>query len=853
MFRYHRALLFVLPACSLLGQEPVTVGTPGWFPFPISVSDATSTPTSQATLNECPAGVSGFVRVEGEHLVDGNGRVLRLFGTNLCFGANFPNDIEAPKLAAHLAKMGINIVRLHHMDGDKTESLIEDNATTKLNAGNLAKLDRLIAELIQRGIYVNINLHVSRTYPGTPEGAPKYSKGIDHFYPPFIDLFKSYARQLLEHVNPHTGRAYKDEPGVALIEMKNENTLLLNPWWLLEMPEPFAKTILEPWLNFLQRHYANTEALRASWGSNDGSTGPDILRNGALANGAEHWNREALDGAVSGFTSLPDGTPGIRWVSTAIGRNAHSLQLHQSALQFDLNSGYRFTFRARSGTSTELRVTAMNSAPPFQNIGLDQRFILTQEWKTYRFDFIPGGQLPDGKNRIGFNLMNRLGQVDLADVRLCRIPDGFLKPGETFEAGNIPLPEFTSNLNVRRDFFRFLAELEISHAKDMKAFLRDEIGVKQIITHSHVLFGGIAGARREFAVSDVVDTHGYWQHPSFPRKSWDLSDWVIGNDNQIAEPSGGTLAEIAMQRPVGKPYSLSEYDIPAPNDFASDTFPCLAAMASLQDWSAVYHFAFSHNSDFGREKLGPFFDLVGHPAKQAFLPLAALVFRERLIPPFTEESLLPLTSDQINEFTAKKSGAIWGSWREVWAEAGLSGALAWQRRVGLDLRDSSNKKAAKAASEGTVRVDWKPEESRLVIESEKALIASGRLGEYPVGESCTITLGVLPGTGCATLMLVPLDGLPLATSKKLWLAALCRAENPGMAWNPARTTVGKNWGEGPALILGVQGEVKLPGNPTWKVCTLDPTGKVATTLAEMTNVFQINPDQKTVWWLMTRE
>lgn len=104
-----------------------------------------------------------------------------------------------------------------------------------------------------------------------------------------------------------------------------------------------------------------------------------------------------------------------------------------------------------------------------------------------------------------------------------------------------------------------------------------------------------------------------------------------------------------------------------------------------------------------------------------------------------------------------------------------------------------------------------------------------------------------------TCVLTPLDGKPLSESKKLWLCALSRAENPGMGWDKDRRTVGNKWGTGPALVLGVNAQIKLPGEATWKVEALDPTGAPKAVIAEKTNDFRIDPSHKTCWWLITRE
>jgi hypothetical protein len=288
-------------------------------------------------------------------------------------------------------------------------------------------------------------------------------------------------------------------------------------------------------------------------------------------------------------------------------------------------------------------------------------------------------------------------------------------------------------------------------------------------------------------------------------------------------------------------------------------------MASLQDWSAIYHFAFKHSGQFESDRLTSFFDLPGHPGKQAFVPLAALAYRQHLIGRHSKEGLLRLGSDTILDVATGKSGDLWGSWRDVWARAEKTGALAWERRTGLQLGNDAAWAYA-PAGEGGVPADranqvaptvrWKSEgpEPSLGVVGEGAIVFTGKLGGavQQLGPIQISHIGAA-GAGQVTLMAVALDQLPLAASKKIWLAALNRAENPGMGWDADRTTVGTRWGTGPAEVLGVEVKVTLPeSGGVWKVEALDPTGAVQAVVADRALEFITNPDQKTVWWLLTR-
>ena len=84
-------------------------------PFTIPGDDATETAVDFSSLLHVPAGSRGFVTVRDGKFFAGEERI-RFWGMNLCFGANFPTHEEADRVAPHLAKLGINSMRFHHMD-----------------------------------------------------------------------------------------------------------------------------------------------------------------------------------------------------------------------------------------------------------------------------------------------------------------------------------------------------------------------------------------------------------------------------------------------------------------------------------------------------------------------------------------------------------------------------------------------------------------------------------------------------------------------------------------------------------------------------------------------------------------
>ena len=75
-----------------------------------------------------------------------------------------------------------------------------------------------------------------------------------------------------------------------------------------------------------------------------------------------------------------------------------------------------------------------------------------------------------------------------------------------------------------------------------------------------------------------------------------------------------------------------EPTIPNPNDHGAETFPMLMAIASFQDWDAIYPYTFlDFKQEWNADRLLGFFDLAGNSAKLAFAPAAALAFRKGFI------------------------------------------------------------------------------------------------------------------------------------------------------------------------------------------------------------------------------
>ncbi len=245
----------------------------GLFPFVISYEMAKGAATDFSPLLEAPAGKDGFIRVENGHFVNDKGRV-RLNATNLTAAANFPTHEQAERVAERIANFGINCVRLHYMDwpygpegfplAKEPSIFAKDGSERNLDPEMLDRLEYLIAQFKQRGIYVDVNLYVARY---------QYHYKGQNAINTFIQAKeREYAKDLLTHVNPYTGLPLAKDPVVAVVELNNEDALfttycggnLVPPGWPTmadikgtEMPEAKKREFYKTLLKYEADHWNN--------------------------------------------------------------------------------------------------------------------------------------------------------------------------------------------------------------------------------------------------------------------------------------------------------------------------------------------------------------------------------------------------------------------------------------------------------------------------------------------------------------------------------------------------------------------------------------------------------------------
>jgi len=831
------ALLTALVSSSAAGEM---------FPFVIPGLDAppAGSVVDVSFLNDKPAGAHGFVRPRDGHFVDGSGKRLRFLASNFTFGSCFPDHETADKLAARLSSLGINCIRFHHLDNQAAPRGIWKAGTQKKNEFDPDQLDRLdyfIAALKRQGIYANINLHISRNYwegEDFPDGLgnnrerqeklPNYGKAIDKINDHMIRMQRDYARALLTHVNAYTHNSYAKEPCVAIVEINNENSLLQLK--VASLPDYYRNYVLSKWNQWLNARHGSTKKLAAAWGGNE-ELGTNLLPARAAVQGSDFVTLSQGEGAEIRVSVVK--VPEVSW---------HA-QLHWPGLTLEEGRLYTLEFSACSDSPRRLPASTRLTKPDWHNCGLSEEAEVGTQWKTFSYPF-RAAHVEPGAVRVDMIVGGGpVGAFSIKDLTLRRGGSLGVKGGESLEAKNIEAPSRTQGTARGLDWTRFLAETERRYTDGMRAFLKHDLGVEANIIDTQASYGGVAGAYRE-SFNDFVDMHAYWQHPGFPGRPWDSSNWNIRNTPMVADKNGGNLARLAVYRVAGKPYTVSEYDHPAPSHYAAEMFPMIGSFAAIQDWDGLFQFDWG-GTDAAAGRITGFFSLQQHPAKLAFLPAAALMFRRGDVGALPGTARLTIPAQEAEVFTADNV-----SMADVWKKAGVATGDMVTRR--LELRFASRGKTeAQVSGPRRSPVAWDADAPIYTVDAPAAKAAVGRPKATKL-EGAEFEVSANPNN-FAALTLNAVDGKPVGKSGRLLLVAVGNVENTDMGWNADHTSVNTKWGHAPTICEGIAARIALDTTAKHaQVYALDGSGahtaEVPVTLASGKLSFEIGPRFKTVWY-----
>jgi hypothetical protein len=843
------------------------------FPFVISF-DSPKNATDISQQLDAPAGKNGFVRVKDGHFITDKGR-FQIWGTNTCFAANFLDKNNADKLADRLARFGTNCVRLHHMDMRDIWGKNFDRTQMEFDKEQLDKLDYYVAALKKRGIYINVNLHVSRSLnekDGFPKdiNRPSHDKGIDNYYRPFIEANKKYARDLLTHINPYTGNAYKDEPAVAVIEINNENSIIQmwGGWGGLDIiQDPFLADLRKEWNTWLKNKYKDDGTLRKAWKCRSVPLGKELLVNGDFPNGyVPDWKSWAWEIDEKTVAPVSNENGILKLNVKNKGKVDWHPQLIGTGFKIKKDGIYTVELKARADKNTTVQFGIRMNHEPWDGLGFDTNLKLLPEWRTFKIPYLPTAD--DDEARVNFSGLKEGITYEIDYISLKEGGNIGVAENTSLAEGNIPViwkkdagqyPKESVN-----DFCDFLLDIEARYWDEMYKFLKEEIKVKQCVSGTQLEYGGTHSQ----AKMDYCDIHSYWNHPSFTGKAWDMNNWYLHNRALVNYADKEILAPLASKRVAGKPFTMSEYNHPYPNQYAAEGLPLIAAFGAFQNWDGIFPFAYTHSSNIEPQTAGSFFDTAGNTVQTAhqiacrnFFCAAHNDTLQGIVAPLPQEKEYELFRESRSPWTFGLSGL------------GIDKRLALLKPVAVDITGKvPMPNAAELPKEQKVfetkTADGyyiynleQPQRAFASIFDGQTALFTGFVDEgkkYPLATGsvqfgktnlgwATATLTDISAAKDKSRLLLVLTGEMLNTDMKI--------EQLG----DDKITVGTRWGKPPVCCEGIPAVIVWKNNKplTWKCWSLDESGnrkkEIPFEMSKNDCILKLSPTYKTVWYEISRK
>lgn len=239
-----------------------------------------------------PAGKHGFLQIKGKDFVFEDGTPVKFWGANIASDNPFPEPSKAEEWTRFMTKYGINGVRFHKFTWDATDGI----HSTQLTDAKWKNFDYFCETLREAGIYYSwSHLYGHRVMKADSASLLAYDEikntkfswshlnsttsSLVNFADDLQALNIALTVNMLEHVNPHTGLRYADDPALSFIELQNEDDIF---WAAIEhtlkQTPTYRKLLCEKFSAWLTHKYQTQETLLQVWNHQGLDDGESLLK-----------------------------------------------------------------------------------------------------------------------------------------------------------------------------------------------------------------------------------------------------------------------------------------------------------------------------------------------------------------------------------------------------------------------------------------------------------------------------------------------------------------------------------------------------------------------------------------------
>ncbi|MDF3067724.1 MAG: hypothetical protein K0R38_3325 [Polyangiaceae bacterium] len=351
---------------------------------------------------------------------------------------------------------------------------------------------------------------------------------------------------------------------------------------------------------------------------------------------------------------------------------------------------------------------------------------------------------------------------------------------------------------------------------------------------------------------DFVDRHAYWAHPN---GGWGYNTEISWEPGSLLKDAGlGVVGSLATRRVRGLPYTASEWQTSAPNDYRQEGVLVMGAYGALGNMNPI-QFAFSHGA--GRradaiDRLSSNFDVIEQPTMLGAWPAVSLLFHRRDVSLAKQEAVLGISDAQVFDplFRAgpPKELARLGRTGVGFGPGGQT-EQQLQQLVAASIKDgvarANDGELVHDANRGTLQVD--------------TARTQAFAGFKPAQKVTLGNVALQLESPFSVVILTALEEQPIKSAKRLLLTALGNAVNTGMTLAPGRNRL-VNAGSSPVLVEPIVGRLELiglVGKEPVKVYALGPNGERDHAVPVLESVagpsFELSAAHRTMHYEIVRE
>lgn len=325
---------------------------------------------------------------------------------------------------------------------------------------------------------------------------------------------------------------------------------------------------------------------------------------------------------------------------------------------------------------------------------------------------------------------------------------------------------------------------------------------------------------------DFTHAEGYWNEPSAIPNQFDNRSMAQIDTNE----EGNLFSQLALSRMLDKPFLVSAWGDPWPNEYRAELPLWISAMASFQDWQGCIFSPYQTN--LCEEDNPPLTstDAFNDPCVFGLMPAAALLFHRKHIDTAKRELTIAMNSDTpfaddpigLNEINATRLVS------QYKMQTGIEPMPSGRGVLSPTQPTEEEWELYRTDTKNQLRHD--AERGLIVVDAKQTQALIGRLNQAKLDDLSGFTVETDEEFGVCGVSSI--DGKPVRDSQNLWITIVSAAQNTHFKHTQAKGSYRiENAGTAPVLIR--QTPVRLfiqTRHRDWIIEAVDGNGSVIETL-----------------------